>query len=723
MMRLPATRTRGASAARSWLRFFATAGVAAAMTGPVWAQSAPDMAQWRCRLCPFERGAAVETTTGASYVSEDAARFADGNGYDRKGGYLLLDGAGRYADERQRVVWHLEDLGLDARHVHLDGNRAGGLTYRLDYRELPHYLFDTTATVFRQGPDGALTLPSLWVRAPVTSQMTALESSLLPKTVSSQRDTLDVGVELRPRASLEVYTSYRRDERTGIGIRGASFFTTASQLPAPIDEYSEEVGAGVKYSLARGNLDLGYRASFFDNRLAALSWDNPFAGAPGTELGRMAEAPDNRYQTVSIGGGFRLLERTALVFSTGVGRGEQNEALLPYTSNAQLATQVLPRARVDGVVDTTHLAVTVTSRPWNRLRLKAAYRYDKRDNRTPTALWNRVVADTVGSVEERSNLAYDFERGKLNMAADLDLSSRLRLSAGYERTERNRNLQEVAGQTEAGGWGRLRWRFKPGLELTARRGTARRDIDRYDTSLAAELLQNPLLAKYNLAYRFRTYADVAFTATGTEHPFTFSLSALYANDDYAHSRLGLTDDKDRRIGADFGWTFSPHVALYASASAEIIDARLVGSESFGDADWRAENEDRFRTLTAGVRLEQIPPRFDLTIDASRSRGATAVGLLSASGGDFPELRSDLDALRIEAIYHRSTRIDVLLGLRYEGFDAEDWALEGVGPATIPHVLAMNAAPYHYGPFVLSAGVTYRWGPRAGVDRAGATDGR
>jgi len=712
MKRMPTVWTRGAVAAGYWLCLGA-AGVAAAFAGSAWAQSAPDRSQWRCRLCPFERGTAVETTSGASYASEDAARFADGNGYDRQGGYLLLDGAGRYADDRQRIVWRLEDLGLDARHVSLDGNRTGALTYRLDYRELPHYLFDTTATVFRQGLGGELELPAQWVRAPVTAQMTALDASLRPQTISSERDTLDLGVRIHPRASLEVYTSYRRDERTGTAIRGASFFTTTSQLAAPIDEYSEEVGAGVKYALARGNLDFGYRASFFDNRLDTLRWDNPFAGAPGTELGRMAEAPDNRYQTVSIGGGFRLLERTALVFSTGVGRGEQNEALLPYTSNIQLATQALPRSSLDGVVDTTHLAVTVTSRPWERLRLKAAYRYDERDNRTPAALWNRVIADTVGSTEVRSNPAYDFERGKLRLGADLNMSSRLRLSAGYDRTSYDRNLQEVAGQTEAGGWGRLRWRFKPGFEVTVRRGTARRDIDRYDTSLAAELLQNPLLAKYNLAYRFRTYADVAFTAAGAEHPFTFSLSALYANDDYARSRLGLTDDKDRRIGADFGWTFSPHVALYASASAESIDARLAGSEAFGEPDWRAENRDRFRTLAAGVRLEQIPPRFDLTIDASRSRGATAIGLLAASGGDFPELRSDLDAVRVEAIYHRSTRIDVLLGLRYEGFDAKDWALEGVGPATIPHVLSMGAEPYHYGPFVLSAGVTYRWGPGSG----------
>jgi MtrB/PioB family decaheme-associated outer membrane protein len=679
------------------------------VSGETLAQAPPDLSQWRCALCPFEHGADAEYTAGASYASDGAARFADGNGYDRQGGYLLADGEGRYADERQRLVWRVEDLGLDARALGLEGNR-GAIDYRLSYRELPHYLFDTTATVFRTGANGALSLPGGWVRAPVTSQMSSLDSSLLPRSIDSQRNVLDLGVTLHPREPLEVYTDYRHQERSGTTIAGGSFFNTTSQLPVPIDQSTDDFTVGVRRSSPHGTLDLGYRGSYFDNRLPVITWENPFTSPPGAERGALAGAPDNSFQSLSLGGAFHFLKHTALAFSAGAGRGEQNEALLPYTVNPQLTTSPLPRSTLDGVVETSHVALTVSTRPWSRLHVRGAYRYDQRDNRTPVSMWNRVITDTFNTVASDNNVAYDFERARLNLSADADLSRQLRLSAGYDRTERNRNSQEVAGQTENGGWGRLRWRFAPGFEVNVRRGTARRDIDRYDTALATELKQNPLLAKYDLAYRFRTYADAAFTASGTKRPFTFALSALYADDDYTRSRLGLARDRDRRVAADVGWTFTPHVSLFASVSDEKIDALQNGSESFAAPDWSAAHTDRFRTLAGGLRFVEIPPRFDLTVDFSRADGATAVALASTAGnGAFPDLASKLDALRIRALYHRSARMSVLLQLRYEHLHTDDWALANVAPATIPGLLALGADPYRYNVVVVGAGVTYRWG--------------
>jgi MtrB/PioB family decaheme-associated outer membrane protein len=674
------------------------------------AQAAPDMSQWRCRLCPFEHGIEAEYTAGASYASDGVARFADGNGYDRQGGYLLAGGDGRYADEHQRLLWRVDDLGLDARSLSLAGSRSGRLEYRLHYRQLPHYLFGTTATVFREASDERLTLPAGWDRAPVTSQMTALGASLSPERIAGRRDMLEIGVELRPRDRVEVYTDFSRRQRNGTQLTGASFFNTTSQLPAPIDQTTDEWSAGLRYRASHGTLDLGYRGSFFNNRPRVLTWDNPFASPAGAERGALAAAPDNSFQNVTLGGAFRFLEHTALSFSAGIGRGEQDEPLLPYTTNAQLAASALPRAALDGAVDTSHLTLAVSSRPWARLRVRAAYRYDEHDNRTPISVWNRVITDTFRSIQSESNVAYDFERERLNVAADADVGRRLRLSAGYDRTTRDRSRQEVAGQTENGGWGALRWRFAPGFELRARRGTARRDIDRYDTALATELLQNPLLAKYNLAYRFRTYADVTLTAAGVEHPFTFAVSAAHADDDYTKSRLGLVSDEDRRIAVDFGWTFTARVSFYASASDEKIDALQRGSESFAAPDWSAAQTDAFRTFAAGLRLEQTPPRFDLTVDVSRADGATATDLASASGsGPFPRLSSKLDSLRFEAHYHRSDRVSVLMQLRYERLATQDWALAGVEPATMPGLLALGADPYQYDVFVLGGGVTVSLG--------------
>lgn len=671
-------------------------------------QAAPDLSQWRCRLCPFEQGTQAQYTAGTAYVSDDAARFGDGNGYDEQGTYLLADGDGRHVDENQRIAWRFDSLGLDARSLRLEGNRSW-IDYRLRYRELPHYLFDTTSTVFRDDGTRRLVLPAAWVRAPITSQMSGLGSSLAPVGIGSRRDGLDLGIELRPRDSVAAYADYERQERTGTTISGASFFNTTSQLPHPIDQSTDELTLGLRYLTNRGTLNFAYRGSFFDNALSGLTWDNPFTSPPGAEQGLLAESPDNSYQSLSIDGAFHFRAHTALTFAAGRGRGEQNESLLPYTTNSQLAASVLPRKTLDGVVDTSHLALTASTRIGSRIRIKTAYRYDEHDNGTPIDVWTRVIADSFTSADSESNVAYDFKRARLNVAANAEVSDRLELSAGYEHTTLDRSEQEVAEQTTDGGWGRLRWRFAPGFELRLRRGTEERDFDRYDTALAAELLQNPLLAKYNLAYRYRTYADATLTASGSKRPFTVALSTFYADDDYARSRIGITSDEDRRIAADFGWTFTPHVSFFASASNETIDTRQSGSESFALPDWTAAYTDRFRTLSSGLRFDQIPPRFDLTIDASVANSGTALDLARGTIGDsFPKLRSRLDALRIKAVYHHSSRLSIPLELRYEHLDTDDWALEGVDPSTIAGVLGLGADPFRYDLVVIGAGATYRF---------------
>jgi MtrB/PioB family decaheme-associated outer membrane protein len=710
-IRRPCRKARAGLAAR--LRRAARGGipaVAVLLSSVSFAQADPDMSLWRCALCRFEHGTQAQYTAGTAYVSDGAARFADGNGYDRHGGYLLAGSEGRLTDEHQRIVWEAEDLGLDARSLSLTGTRAGTIDYRLRYRELPHYLFDTTATVFRSASGGQLGLPSGWVRAPVTSQMSALDQSLVPQKIASQRENLELGIRFRPRDSIQVHADYRRQELDGTSVSGASFSTTASQLPRPIDQYTDELSVGLRFLTSHGTLDLGYRGSFFDNRLESLTWDNPFSSPLSAERGSFAESPDNSFQNLLIEGAFHFLESTTLTFAAGAGHGVQDEALLSYTLNPQLMTRPLPRTTLDGSVDTSHAALTVTARPWSHLRLRASYRYDEHDNKTPIATWNRVITDAFNSTATENNVAYDFERARLSLVADAHVSRRLRFSAGYDRTTRDRNAQEVAGQTEDAGWGRMRWRFAPAVELSVRRGTARRDIDRYDTALAAELLQNPLLAKYNLAYRFRTYADLSLSAAGSKRPFSFVLSTFYADDDYTRSRLGLTSDDDFRLAADFGWTFTPHVSVYASISDEAIDSRQRGSESFAAPDWTARNEDRFRTFAGGLQLEQVLPRLDLNIDMSLTDSETGISLTSGTGPDsFPELRSKLDGLRLKATYRRSQRLSLLLALRYEHLDTEDWALAGVEPATIPELLSLGADPFRYRVVVLGAGVNYRLG--------------
>ena len=83
--------------------------MASAMAAP------PDTSSWECKYCPFESGSRGDYSVGATQVSDDAARYGIGTGYDEAGTYVLLDGEGATSGDRLLVDWQFEDLGVDSR--------------------------------------------------------------------------------------------------------------------------------------------------------------------------------------------------------------------------------------------------------------------------------------------------------------------------------------------------------------------------------------------------------------------------------------------------------------------------------------------------------------------------------------------------------------------------------------------------------------------------------
>jgi MtrB/PioB family decaheme-associated outer membrane protein len=668
-----------------------------------------DTSDWVCEFCPFESGHRANYAVGVTSVSDDSAFFGDASGYDEEGEYLNIDGDGTYRSEGYQMRWTLEDLALDSRFAEIIGGRQGTYDYHLSYRQIPRRIFDTTATIFEQASADTLAVPSGWVTAPVTSGFTELGSSLVPRNIESDRETAALGGRYLFSDHFRISADFRRQKQDGTDVFAGSYFSQSSLLPRSFEYETDEIDLGIRYANDHGFVTLAYYASLFDNSNSELRWDNPFTSSPGAEQAALAQPPDNSFHQVSLSGSYRFVPaRTVVAFSGAVGKIQQDELLLPYTTNSNIVTLPLPQARLDGKVDTTNLAFTVTARPHSKARLKFSYRYDERDNQTPQFLWNRVITDTLNSGDVEANVPYSFERSKLNLSGHYDLFKTVRISGGYDRTTMDRDFQEVAEQTEDSGWGQVRWRPSALVEVRARGGTSERDIDRYDEAFASSLGQNPLMRKYNLAYRYRQFGELTFFASMAEQPVSFTFNAFYADDDYRQSQLGLLEGEDLRLAADLSWSFSENASVYLNTGYERIESLQAGSEQFSTPDWRATNADDFVTAGVGFHIDQIAGKFDLQVDYLHSEGTSEINLDSASSGlsRFPDLESVLDSLRVRLVYRLSERLELALRLRFESFDAEDWGLEGVGPATIPVVLTLGAEPYNYDVFMVGLGFRY-----------------
>lgn len=684
---------------------------ATVLLAPAPATAQVDTSEWKCEYCPFEDGYRADYEAGGSYVSEDAARFGNGTGLDEKGAYADVGGEGRYVSNGSEFHWYAEDLGLDSRVFALGFGKAGRYDINLGYRELPYRRFGDTQTVY-SGNSEILNLPPGWVAAGTTGGMTQLSSSLAPRNIETDRQILDFGVGVAATSSLSFYADYRRQQREATGIMAGSGFTNATYLPRPVDDYTDTMDLGAKFSLGDLSLNLAYYGSFYRNELESLTWDNPFTPLPGADQGRLALEPENDFQQVSVSGVYRARSfDTIVAFSFASGRGEQNASLLPYTINPILVTSPLPATSLDAEVDTSNYALTVTSRPLDKLSLRVAYRYDERDNNTPIYSWTRVITDSFLSGTTEQNTPYSFERGRLNLSGTYRLFDTVTISGGYDRTDYDRDFQEVASQTEDAGWGKLRLRPNRNVDVTVKGGASRREVDAYDTDVGLTFGQNPLMRKYNLAHRNRQFAELRVSASLTETPVSIAASYLWAEDDYSKSDLGLIEGSDDRFTVDFSWAATESASIYVTAGSEVIESVQIGSETFAAPVWQADHEDEFVFYGGGFTVAGMDDKLDLTFDYTRSEGETDISYsgMAVSATPLPDLESTMDALRMTLRYSLSERFDLNLGARYERFKAEDWALQDVAPDTVPSLLTMGANPYDYDVWVFSIGFRYSVG--------------
>ena len=679
---------------------------------PAAAQSV-DTSEWICEFCPFETGYRGDYDVGTTVVSDDSAWFGNATGYDEEGAYLNLSGNGSYVTETLVWDWTADELGLDSRSATAGVRRPGSFEVDFGYSELPRREFITTQTIFQATPSGTLALPDDWTRAGSTQNFVDLEDSLSRRDIESDRSVFEAGGSYLATGRFLLSADFRQQRRTGNNILGGSYFSTASLLPVPFVYETDEVDVAVAWTGDRGSLSASWYLSDFQSGGDAFGWQSPFTTAPGAEFAELAQPPDNRFQQLSLTGGYRFDTLASFVrFSLALGRIEQDARLLRYTTNDNLNAGQPPRTTLDGEVDTTRLAFTAGARPLPGARVDFSASFDERDNGTPRETWTRVIGDTFLSGDPELNNPYSYERTRVDLSGSYDLIDSVRLMGGIEYRKLERDLQEVASQDEVRGWGGVRWQAMDDLTLQGEFGTSSRDIDRYDEDVAQSFGQNPILRKYNLAYRYREAFEVRADGAFAEGRFGWSVNATLTDDAYAESPLGLISGDETIVAGELNWSASPRSTFYVHGGFETIESVQLGSESFAAPDWRAQNEDEFITVGAGFRIRQIAEKFDIEVNGLYSDGATSIDMQTAANGAsrFPDAKTTMEYLSARVSYDWSERLDIAATVGYQHFDADEWALDGLDEATLPQVLSLGADPWDEEQFIVGLSFRYNASP-------------
>ncbi len=688
------------------LKLLAAFGVLSAAATQAVAQV--DTSKWTCEACPYPKaGLSGEVEVGAGGVKGDRAAYGDWNGLNGKRTFVVAGGKLRArSDSGYGAEVDAADLGLDSRSLSARVGQQGLWGLSLGYSEIPHQLEGAGVSPFIGVGGDRLTLPAGYPAASTASM--PLASTLRPVDLGSQRKRLDLGAGWDISRAFSTSVKLRHDVRDGTQRLGASFFNTASQLAAPVDQVTDQLEASVSYTAPQLHATLAYQASAFRNGPEGVTWDNPyFPVLAGSTRGQMAAAPDNQFHQVMASGGYELTPKMRVSGDIAVGRMTQDAAFVAATLNGSLAASV-PAGSLQGKVDTFSAHLNLSAAPAEGLRLKASAWRDERDNRTPVYSMPALATDLFLYPGTRRNAPYSVKQSHFKASADWRASKTLKLGAGYDWDERVRSYQAAVRTTEDSVWGRASLQALDNWGLSLRVAHADRKHSPYGSVTYGIAPQNSLLRLPNLAERQRNTAGLR-TDIGVTEKISLALFVDFSDDRYPDATIGLQRARSATGGAELAIAVAEQSQLYLFIQDDKGRSRQAGSEAFGAADWSGRLLDSTQVIGFGAKHVMLGGKLELGGDAvfTRSRSRSSVETV-AGGPAYPVARDARDSTKLYATYQLSEKMSLNARWWYEEQHMADWHLDGIAPGTVGSLLALGELAPSYRVHVLSLALRYRY---------------
>jgi MtrB/PioB family decaheme-associated outer membrane protein len=657
---------------------------------------------------------------GIGYVTDDAYFFGRYNGLQTEGAYLVGDiDAEKFSDDGR--FWRIRgtNLGLESRYLRLEGGKQGSHKFFLEWDELPNYKNNTAVTPFTGVGTDNLTLPSGFDLGPPVS-------SLNPFELQTKRERIKAGAGFVAKQRWLFDIDFSHENKQGIDAVGGAIATGTTQLvqrtntsllPEPIDQDTDLVNATLTYAGDKGQVDLAYNASFFNNTYTSLNWQDPFN--PTTGAGSMALAPDNEFHQLSLTGAYTLPYKSRLTGVASMGRMTQNQKFQPYSINSSIDT--LPSTSLDGEVWVLNGQLKLSSRPLTKLRLNAELRYDERDNQTPVQTYSYVILDSGGAGGAVENNPYSYKNNRFNLDANYRFNAIVSLLGGYkynamERSKFNAGREDTDENTLF-----AKFKIKPhstvDLELYGEANS--RDGSEFDQPG----YQDPLMRKYNLADRDRSKAGALINYMATEKLY-LGARADYSKDDYTETQIGLTEASQPTVTIDFSYTPVSNLTTYGYYTWENIQSSQNGNDITSGTGpgsaiptpgpWQADFDDTFNTTGVGAKWTDLG-KWDLGADLLYSK---AVGHIEMNHQDptivedqFPDNLTEMVSIKLWTDYNYSKRLVYKLGYWYEEYLADNWAvdnLEPYDPTVVARTLLLGNKTMDYEVRVFTVSASYRF---------------
>lgn len=698
-----------------------------------------------------------EVELGLGLVTEDAFKFGEYNGLEEEGAFLIgnvsLQKRAVYDDyDTTYFVLRANNLGLESRDFRLEYGQQGRFGLFLDFNQIPKNMIDDGRTPYLLGADGSvLTLPASWVPGDRdTSEMTELAASLNDLTVEHKRQKFSGGFSLLPAKNWTVKTDFSRERKDGsrtiAGIFGSNGGNPAAVIiPEPIDYTTDTFNMAVGYSGKKGQFVVNYNLSVFDNDLRELTFDNayastrwPVANWPDGQ-GSIGLPPDNRAHSINFSGQYLVNATTRATANLSYGRMTQDQTFEDYTVNpAIVVPTALPRSSLDGEINTSLANFAITTRPNSKFNVRASYRYEDRDNKTPRDVFIVVHSDsgdqsTIDTSNARINMPYSRSQHLFSVDANYRLSKTMKLSGSYNYEEISRTFSEVSKTKEHRIESKLR--FTPSQEVQgwAAVSYAMRDGSTYDDNAQylashtpeylgpdpdAEFENHPLVRKFYMSDRDRFKVRGAANFMPNEK-LIVGVTGRYTDDDYSETLVGLTGSTSYSVTLDGSYTASEAFSAHAwyTYDDRVLEQFGVASRpgtdlyDFSGRGWSIDTNDKTNSVGVGFTWAAIEDKLEITADATWLQAETSFDFWAGSLNSvapLPDLTTELSSVKVRADYQWTKDITLRLRYMYQEVLIEDYGNDGVAPDTLTYVLGLGNQSPDYGVHVIGISTVYKF---------------
>ena len=406
---------------------------------------------------------------GVANTSNGSQRFGEYNGLEKGGasfvGGFNLRGGSSYGgtDSGGTSRWSLygTDLGLTTRNLGGTVSDQGQWNLGLTYDQLQHNFAPGYQTPYQGNMGGnTFVLPSGFGVTNNTNTMTPAQRAAFHNVdVDSDRKntSLTAGVILSPNWSLKF--DFNHLDQSGAKLMGFGSAGTGgsagertSILPNPTNYKTDSVTMAVNWLGEKGNATVSYYGSFFRDgydRVNFMTWGT------ANIMDSMSTAPSNNFHQLNFSGGWAFSPRTKLATNLSYGRNTQNAAFVVDSFMAGPVAATAPGNRngsLNGLVVNTHADLKLTDQTTKNLVLSGALKYDERDNRTASNIYNYFSLD--GSTNTNyPNTPLSTKKDSIELAGDYAFKRdhHLRLAYVHEDIKRWCNQYAVGGYTGPAG--------------------------------------------------------------------------------------------------------------------------------------------------------------------------------------------------------------------------------------------------------------------------------